>query len=387
MESTPVVSSDDVKLVDLAIFAPHVREQVETLLMEGNLALSHRVVEVMNPRPSFTHNEGEDYDCDRFQLIIPYAGTPLECMVVFQSTGPECPPDFVFSDPRFFVPINEIESLSAWDVKNSSALSSTVKEIIQVYKKKQIQELEKYYYLSFEYLCLYQLKEFEEDDIEIIVPPEPDSPVHFLIRLHVDLHSYFSEFYDEGYEIEENPLLLVTYPDRSCNKSIQRLYLTRNMETLLGLDDTFQLSLEITDNYLTRYMVAIQEELKTRCELSASRYQKRKLYFLQFLAYFSKSIVEYDIMFYSCIVLLLKEGNFHFMVEINLPDNYPNGTPALIFRSIYHKSDNKPVQIAVDSYPYSSKWSITRVLQETVKFMAEYAPRFMQNSTPGSSKY
>lgn len=386
METTAALTSDDIKMVDLTIFAPHVREQVKTLLMEGNICLSHKVVEVMNPRPSFTH-ESEDYDCDRFQLIIPYAGTPLECMVVFQSTDPKCPPDFLFSDPRFFVPLNEIDSLSAWDVTNPGALLSAIKQIIQVYKKKQIQFLETYYYLSFEYLCLYQLKDFEEDDIEIFVPPELDYPVHFLIRLHIDLHSYFSEFYDEGYEVEENPLLLVTFPDRACNKSIQRLYLTKNMETLLGLDDNFQLSLEITDHYLTRYVVAIQEELKTKCELSASRYQKRKLYFLKFLTYFKRSIVEYDLMFYSSIVLLLKEGNFHFMVEINLPDNYPTETPALVFRSIYHMHDAKPVQVAVDTYPYSAHWPITKVLAETVKFMGDYAPLFMSNSSPINRKY
>ncbi|GFY48245.1 BRCA1-A complex subunit BRE [Trichonephila inaurata madagascariensis] len=380
-------SESEVEKVETTVLVPHVRNHVETMLYEPNFGLCHKEVQVMNPKPSFPCYDAKSSNCDRFELIIPYAGVRIECMVIFQSSGPECPPDFVFSDSRFFVPINQIESLCSWDVNKTDGLLCTMREIMQFYKKRQIQELDKYEHLSFEYLCLFQLQNFHEDDIEIFVPLEPENPVVFLIRLHVEFGKLLPDFYKGDSDAEDFPLLLVSFPNRDSNRSNQRLYLSKNIQTLLGLAETFQLPDDVNENYLTRYIIALEEELKTKAVLAASRYDRRKMYFIKFLSHFDRCIIEYDIVFFKSMVILLREEDFYFIVEINLPDDYPVGTPALVFRSIYHSYMGDPIAVAIDSYPYSPAWSMHKILQETVKFIEEYAPLFRQDSSPYCCEY
>ncbi|CAL1265184.1 unnamed protein product [Larinioides sclopetarius] len=365
--------------VDISVLAPHVRKHVEVLLDQPIIGLCHREVEVLNPKPSFPSYEKENSNCDRFQIVIPYAGMRIECMVVFQSSGPECPPDFVFSDSRFFVPIDQIETLCSWDVHKSDGLLKVMKEIMQFYKKKQIQELDRYEHLSFEYLCLFQLQNFNEDDIEILVPSDPETPVLFLIRLPADFRHILPDFYQEESDLRDFPLLLVSFPNRDSSRSCQRLYLTKKTQLLLGMDESFQLPDEVNDNYLTRYIIALEDELKTKAEMAASRYERRRMYFTQFLSHFYRCVVEYDVLYFSSMTLILREDDFHFILEINLPDDFPMGTPALVFRSIYHSFMGDPVAVAVDNYPYSPTWSMQKILDETVKFIEEYVHLFRQD--------
>ncbi|XP_055926237.1 BRISC and BRCA1-A complex member 2-like isoform X1 [Argiope bruennichi] len=368
------------EIVLTTVFAPHIQKHAQVLLTEPNIGLCRRQVEIFNPKPSFPSYDEEESNCDKFQLVIPYAGVKLECMVIFQSSAPDCPPDFVFSDERFFAPLNQVESLCSWDVRKPDALLKVLKEIMQFYKKKQIQILDSYEQLSFEYLCLFQLQNFNEDDIEILVPDEEGSPVIFLIKLHVDYCQLFPDYYRDESDTRDYPLLLVFFPNRDSNRSYLRVYLSKKTQSIVTIDENFQLPDDVTDNYLTRYIIALENELKTKIQLAASRYERRRMYFVKFLTHFDKCIIKYDSTLYTTMTLLLEEGDFYFILEITLPDDFPIGTPALLFRSVYHYYKKDPFTASVDNYPYCPTWPLQKVLEETIKFITEYVPLFRQDS-------
>ncbi|GIY46826.1 hypothetical protein CDAR_101371 [Caerostris darwini] len=368
--------------LDITVLSPHVRTYVETFISKPSFMLSHKDIQIMNPKTSFPCFNKEVFDCDRFLITIPYGGILLECMVIFQSSKSNCPPDFIFSDSRFFIPINQIESLHLWDVEKSDGLLITMKEIMQHYKKRQIQELDKYEILSFEYLCLFQLQQFDEDDIEIFIPPDPDRAVLFLIRLHVDFRDLLPDFYKEESDSKDFPLLLVSFPDRESSKCTQRLYLSDKFRALFSMRETFKLPVEVADNFLTRYIMGLQNELRARAEMAAPRYDSRKLYVVNLLNHFGKNTIEYDVICYTSIVMLLKEDDFHYLVEINLPDEFPVEAPVICFRSVYQTFMGDPIAVSINTYPYSHTWPIDRVIDETVKFIDEYSPLFKQDTAP-----
>ncbi|GIY81070.1 hypothetical protein CEXT_11311 [Caerostris extrusa] len=180
--------------------------------------------------------------------------------------------------------------------------------------------------------------------LKIFIPPDPDRAVLFLIRLHVDFRDLLPDFYKEESDPKDFPLLLVSFPDRESS---------------------------------------LQNELRARAEMVAPRYDSRKkLYVVNLLNHFGKNTIEYDVICYTSIVLLLKEDDFHYLVEINLPDEFPVEAPVISFRSVYQTFMGDPIGVSINTYPYSHTWPIDRVINEAVKFIDEYSPLFKQDTAP-----
>ncbi|CAN8008657.1 unnamed protein product, partial [Ixodes pacificus] len=89
-------------------FAPHVRNYLQALLEYAvqNLKTTHavRVISAGEGGP----RDGTRQFCDRFKLLLPYAGQSVTWEVIFQAHRPEFPPDFIFDDMSFLPKIEDI---------------------------------------------------------------------------------------------------------------------------------------------------------------------------------------------------------------------------------------------------------------------------------------
>lgn len=90
-------------------------------------------------------NKIYDNCLDRLYLEIPYAGKQLSWEVFFNAENCyKTAPDFIFindhflEDPDLDVISNNLPSLAKWDVRNSKALLSVIKELLSLYKKEQV---------------------------------------------------------------------------------------------------------------------------------------------------------------------------------------------------------------------------------------------------------
>ncbi|XP_015909473.1 BRISC and BRCA1-A complex member 2-like isoform X4 [Parasteatoda tepidariorum] len=258
-------------MTDISCFVPHVQKHVEVILTKRYIGLSHEGLVIKNPQPSCPSFE-KNANCDRFTVVVPYAGTSVEFIVMFQATQPECPPDFLFSDLKFFVPIDELESLHNWDVQETDGLFKVVKEIMYYYKKKNMEDLEKYTELNYEYLSLFQIRNFSEDDIEVYVPSKAKTPITMLVRLHVEFCDVLPDVTQRsGYE---SALLLLIFSDRDNEKCSQRLYLSEEIKNALGLNGNFEFPGHMREFQLNRYIVAVEDKLRCQVDLVASRYER-----------------------------------------------------------------------------------------------------------------
>ncbi|KFM74755.1 BRCA1-A complex subunit BRE, partial [Stegodyphus mimosarum] len=362
----------------LSCLAPHIRNHVEVVMRHPNFGLSQKSITFMNPKPSCSADH-ENSQCDRFKISIPYAGMSVECLVIFQSSAPHCPPDFLFSDCSFIIPLENIKSLCDWNFENPDGLLLVVKELMYFYKEIQIAQLENYADLYIEYLNLIQLPNMSEDDIEVFVSYNKNNPITFLIQLHIELANILPNVFLGNVE-EETILLLVTFPLRNVSRSTQRLYLSANISNAFELSPEFHLPPLLSTFSFKEYIPALEDALKKNAALVASAYEKRKECVSVLLSHFENCLIEYDVLLYMKLTLLLELKGFHFLLEIDFPRNFPIGVPELIFRSVYHTYSGAPTSVSIDSYSYSPNWSSHELLEEIVKFIHNYASLFQQDS-------
>lgn len=97
-----------------------------------------------------------DYDYDinngnTFTLNIPYAGKNLQWEVLFNDEDPTLAPDFdilndtFLADPAVDTISDHLPALTNWNVKDSKALVTVIKQMLILYKKYQVR------YFTFNY--------------------------------------------------------------------------------------------------------------------------------------------------------------------------------------------------------------------------------------------
>lgn len=363
-----------------ANFAPHVEKHVEYIMKHKPIGLCQKRITFMNPKPScpdYVH----DAKCDQFKMIIPYAGVPVECLVMYQASQPSCPPDFIFADARIMVPIEQLTVLRNWDVHRSDGLLETIKQIIRYFKMKHISLLENYFHIYEQYASLVSSGSYTEDEVEIFVPSNKHIPISFLVRLHPDFkkvpHAYFT-----SPESKKYPLLLITFfPHDKCNYS-KRLYFSKELEYALGLTVSFKFPAFIPNLSLGEYVHIIESELTRKAEVVASGYELRKRYVAMFVSRLEHCIVEYDMLLFRKLSFLIEEENYHILIEINIPLVYPVTMPMLTFKSLYHSYQGLPTSIIVNNYPFSPDWSVEEIYEQTIMQIHSYASLFPQDSFP-----
>lgn len=364
----------------LTCFAPHVRTQLEEIIKRGKIGLCPGPIKILNPMPSAPSYMGNVY-CDRFNIVIPYGGHCVEWYVMFQASDPNSFPDFIFGE-SFYVLITDVNSLMTYDPNKSESFFLVLKELLQIFRRSQVAHLESYSRVQFEYSTLIQQADVKEEDIEVYIADEK-GPINFLIRLGVSFQSLPAIFRNES--DTDIALLLVTFNDPEGSKIIPKLCLPPKIELALGSPLSFRIPTLASDGCLMDYVPFVQDSLKKRVDTIANSFVKRKEFLRLFLDHFEGSYVEYDRDLASTVTAILEQNDFHFLLQMDLPQNFPLNKPSFTFRSIYHFNFQKPYSTTVSSYAYHSGWSAEVLLEKTVEFIREFAETFQRDSVRNGS--
>ena len=83
-------------------------------------------------------------------------------------------------------------------------------------------------------------------------------------------------------------------------------------------------------------------------------------------------VLEYDIVTYRKISLLLEHLDFHFIITFILPINFPAEPFSLSMHSVYHMTEQgKPVHKNVENFPYSPRWLPKQMIVKALNYIVE----------------
>ncbi|CAN7937851.1 unnamed protein product [Ixodes hexagonus] len=338
-------------------FAPHVRNYLQALLEYAvqNLKTTHaiRVISAGEGGP----RDGTRQYCDRFRLLLPYAGQSVTWEVIFQAHRPEFPPDFIFDDMSFLPKIEDIPGLWDWDADDEQALVKVVFELLDQYRKHQASLLDDFPRLQFEYSSLIHQSDISESNIQVHLnrkrwklktvarwhklPPDSRGPAISIqpsLRCEEDL---VNPMYRGGEKPRPLPLLL-NYSGR--------------IETGLGGTMSLKIPAFSKDGCLMDYVPLVKQLLENKVEQVSTSFAKRKEYISAFLSLFGRSLIEFDSEGFASISFLFEHDDFFFILNISIPRSFPHDKPSLTFQSVYHASGGWPYSITCTDYPYSPRW-------------------------------
>ncbi|KAG8231629.1 hypothetical protein J437_LFUL011470 [Ladona fulva] len=342
---------------------------------------------------------------DRFKLIIPFAGQQITWNVVLDALNPHFPPDFAFDDPSFLACPEpdfleeHVPSLLNWNSENPKALLMVVEELLDLYRKHQINQLKNYSRLQFEYTSILCQPGLSEDDIEVLVQSrerrridqEGPPPAHFSIRLPVD-YSDLPQLPDTSDESgPKEALLYVTFP--SANE--KGLSPKRGISTVSRVSPRLQLSCQLEQSLyypslrvpafppgrcLVDYVPAVIELLDSEVKSVANSFNLRKDFLAALLTEFGASVLEYDALTFSKACLLYEDGSLLCLVFVAIPPKFPKDKPIYVWQSVRYMDYGKPYTRKVEEYPYSPRWSMPEMIYRLKVFMKEYAVEFFRHS-------
>lgn len=81
--------------------------------------------------------------CDRFRLLIPFAGATLTWEMLYNAAEPDFPPDFIFGEPSFNPPIDRLPHVHGWRIADDGAaaldsLTLAIRDLLAEYKAYQV---------------------------------------------------------------------------------------------------------------------------------------------------------------------------------------------------------------------------------------------------------
>ncbi|XP_066597334.1 BRISC and BRCA1-A complex member 2-like [Prorops nasuta] len=359
-----------------------IRPLLKQVLQEERIGISRDSIELRSVTSSCGKLKG-----DRLKLSIPYAGQKLVWQVLFDSQSQTSSPDFIFDDETFLpnptneMILNEVKSLFFWNPTDENSLFKVLIELLLCYKRYQIQLLEQKAELPVEYTTLIDKAKICEEDVEVIILPIGGKPmeVKFVIRIAMD----FSQLpiYDNNAD-SNAVMLIVTYYGPEWDRIVPQLYLSKTLEEVLGGSNSLHIPPFPPNKYLMNYVPEIKKYLNEKINNVVSTYEKKKNFVAAFIALQRGSIIEYDALKFSQIVVLLEYRDFHFLVYCHLPVGFPKDKPIITLQSIYHMcAQGKLYSYSCDDFPYSPRWEpflmVTKLL---TCIMKNVAPEFKTNS-------
>ncbi|XP_013188300.1 BRISC and BRCA1-A complex member 2 [Amyelois transitella] len=282
---------------------------------------------------------GPDGADTQFRLVLPYCSKKLKWEVIFDSSTPWFAPDFRFDDESFLNNVDEgfleekLGSLAEWDENDPEALSKVISELVSLYRAHHIKKLneDESSRAYFEYTALLGDALTSEKDIEVWVGGHV---VEFLIKLNVDV-SRLPELYNEG--TEENPgidtaLLLVRYPNSTNAELILSPLLTKSLGNIV-------LPLMHQSGVLMDYVPMVTELLNNKIQDVLKNDKLKRELLAQLIVRYEGAILEHDA---NSAAFLFETDDFHWILHIEVGENFPDNLPILTLRSVYHMDKGKP---------------------------------------------
>lgn len=313
--------------------------------------------------------------CDRFTLAVPYCGTHIKWEILFDRLHPSLPPDIICSseDESFDPDLDNLKSLAEWDVNKPTCLFHLVEELLAEYRKYQYSILSAHQRLDFEYTTLK-----ENNNVDIHCTPDQHQPT---AKFHIPLNVDFSIF--PVYLKKENPgdyyaALTVLFKTPTASKIEASVSLSPGLERIFGGKETIKLPKWNEDTYLMDYVPAVNKLLQDKVDYLIQSFVKRKEYFASLLSVLGQAVLEYDTESYKKIAFLLEFQGFSFIAHIKLSDYFPKDIPLVSISSIYHKLDEQPLQVNLNTSPYNNQLEPDENIRKTMNYIQHMLPQFRE---------
>ncbi|KAL0132530.1 hypothetical protein PUN28_000344 [Cardiocondyla obscurior] len=324
---------------------------------------------------------------DCFKLSIPYAGEHLVWHILFDSQCPEMGPDFIFNDQNFLMD-PDIDTLSTWvpslvkwNLNDNDVLLNVLLELLEYYKEYQIQLLGKQgERLQLEYSTLVCEAQICKKDIDVIMLPLGSKPVEakFLIRISMD-YSRLPSHINKSQNNEA--MLLVTFYGPDWNRISPQLFLSKNLEDILGGPDSLRIPPLPANKYLMDYVPEVIKFVEEKINNVVQCFENRKTFVSTLLVLHRSGVVEFDALQFNWIVILLEHRDFYFLARFDLPPTFPKERPQIKLQSVYHMTiTGRLYEEVLNDIPYSPRWQIKGIIIKLFTYIIENVSKFQANS-------
>ncbi|XP_046579861.1 BRISC and BRCA1-A complex member 2-like [Haliotis rubra] len=379
----------DVKMVQeaekeiLACISPRIRHMIEALMLEGKVGVCFGKVRVIDTLTSCASVHTYP-NCDRFKLIVPYAGQSITWEVLFDCNHPKDPPDFIFGpdDDEFCPNLEDLQCLHDWDYDDSRSLLEMVSELLEKYRLHQQTLIEKSSRLSFDFSSLMLQEEITPTDVEIMLSKNEHGKmgsVKFLVKLSIDF-SKIPAYLTKDNPGEDSAMLLLSLPSPESSRVTPQLFLSPKVEHALGGSSSLRIPNFVSGTPLGDYVHKVCQLLKNKVDIVIQGHDKKKEYLASFLSLYGRSVLEYDMENFNKMSYLFEWNDFFFVIIIEMPLFFPKEQPVFTFQSIYHEHKGKPYTESYHDYPYSPRWSGTEMAERARSFILDTVGVFQRTS-------
>ncbi|XP_071525750.1 BRISC and BRCA1-A complex member 2-like [Panulirus ornatus] len=310
---------------------------------------------------------------DELLIKVPFAGTNFTIRLLFYLQEPWMPPDMTFSDIQFLSSISskdleeQVPTLDNWNCTDDDIIAQLLHQLLQLYKRYQLEKLEEDEVLQFEYQSLLKKLEIGEGDIEISVNSPGHRASSLLVRLPLSLQDVPPVL------IDANPgsptsLLQVTFQGNE-GVFVPRLHLSPRVESLIGGASTLALPAVPPGTCLIDYVERVLELLEEKVRKAVLCFETRKQVIAEVLCQFGRAVVEYDAERFCKVVLMFEVKDFHFLTLVTLSSHFPQQAPKIVLQSLYHNSPREPYSKEITDQKYNPQWSSEEMvhnIKETV---------------------
>ncbi|XP_048521016.1 BRISC and BRCA1-A complex member 2 [Dendroctonus ponderosae] len=332
-------------------YGEHLKKNLDVLVNNGKIGLSKFAPDDIQSIPNKYLEVVKGYKFYHFCINVPYAARVLNWEVIFDPEDYSELPDFEFND-NTFLPEPDIDyiaenvpSWDAWDLTNSQSLLNILNEFLVLYKKSQIDILEKqnkFVNWKEQYEELLTTLNLTADDIEVHIETknEPDNSgnseliIHvlsFLIVLPINLSPLPQYAQDEMGVISENPgddFVQLSFLVKGRQTKIS-LSISPKAELLMG-----KLRLPVFRNEtLAKYALTVQALIESEIKSIAHH------------------IVECDTTRFSKINFIFEElEDYDCLVTIQLNGTFPHEAPKVKVHSLYCQVGSSCVRTVLCPY-------------------------------------
>ncbi|XP_045623985.1 BRISC and BRCA1-A complex member 2 [Procambarus clarkii] len=322
---------------------------------------------------------------DELLIKVPYAGTHLTIRLLFYLQEPWMPPDMSFSDIQFSssISVKDLEelvpTLNNWNCSEDDIIAQLLHQLLQLYKKYQLEKLEDDDVLQFEYQSLLKTLQIGEGDIEISVSGAGHRASSLLVRLPLSLQDVPPVL------IDANPgsatsLLQVTFQGTE-GVFVPRLHLSPRVELLIGGANSLALPNVPPGTCLIDYVERVLELLEEKVRKSVLCFETRKQFVAQVLCQFGCAVVEYDAERFNKVVLMFEVKDFHFLTFITLGSSFPQlQAPKIVLQSLYHSGPREPYSKELTEVKYSPQWNTEEMVRNIKDIILANVSTFQSSS-------
>ncbi|KAJ8954984.1 hypothetical protein NQ318_000415 [Aromia moschata] len=368
----------------LCNFPACLRKNIEELCLNSQIGLSTVNLNDISILSNRYNNEEIVLNSYHFIIKIPYAGKRLKWEIIFDPEDFCFAPDFDFNDdqflnnPDFETIANNIPSLTKWNLKDPTALSTVLNEFLTLYKQIQIEKLLQeniYSRYGKEYEALItEDNGIAPENIEVSID---NNTLHFLMSLKVDcsslpeyiqpIESDHGTWYNPGKDYAHLKISILKLDGTRSNIALQ---LSPRLEQILGNSKNLALPDYKRDMVLSEYVSLVMKMIDNRIGMVADHFRMKKVYIANLAAACNQSMIEYDTETYNKAVFLYSVNDYNCLVTITIGSKFPQEKPLVQLSSVFCQ-EGKQCNENLDKYPYSPALRPDENIDKLLKYLEE----------------